>query len=192
MSELFSQPNIAPTVSRRLVLIVILAVVATVGASVYAYLWWSTPAPSTLPVQTANELIAFSLSDYATLDGVFCKVPVTGVTRVLTPLELEEEFGVRIRLVGVTASGGLVDLRYRVVDLGKALPLLGNHETMPALVEEKSDVTLRAPEGMMHHEDLKQDRTYFMHYPNAGNSVKPGSKVAMVMGDIRVEWVTAQ
>jgi hypothetical protein len=44
----------------------------------------------------------------------------------------------------------------------------------------------------MHHENLKADRTYFMHYPNGGNRIKPGAQVAVVMGDIRVEWITAQ
>ena len=86
----------------------------------------------------------------------------------------------------------LIDFRYRVVDLAKALPLLGTHETMPVLVDKASKAELRAPETMMHHDALKQDRTYFMHYPNAGNSIRPGAQVAIVMGDIRVEWVTAQ
>ncbi|MFN3331655.1 MAG: hypothetical protein ACK47M_03990 [Caldilinea sp.] len=192
MAELFSNVNIAPAVSRRLLAIVLLGAAMTIGG-VYAYLWWLAPAPATpTAVETANELLTFSLSDYTTLDGVFCKVPVTGVTRILSPSELEKEFGVRIRLLGVTASGGLVDFRYRVVDLAKALPLLGTHETMPTLVDKASKVILRAPETMMHHDALKQDRTYFMHYPNAGNSIRPGAQVAIVMGDIRVEWVTAQ
>ncbi|GIK73129.1 MAG: hypothetical protein BroJett021_21170 [Chloroflexota bacterium] len=189
MAELFSNMNIAPTVSRRLLAIVLFCAVITIG-SVYAYLWWLAPTPTA--VETANELLTFSLSDYATLDGVFCKAPVTGVTRVLSPSEFEKEFGVRIRLLGVTAGGGLIDFRYRVVDLAKALPLLGTHETMPVLVDKASKAELRAPETMMHHDALKQDRTYFMHYPNAGNSIRPGAQVAIVMGDIRVEWVTAQ
>ena len=190
MSELLSETKPMPTVSRRLAIVVAVAAIATIALSAYAYLRWSAPPP--VPVQTANELVAFSLADYAEVEGVFCKAPVTGVTRVLTPLELENEFGIRIRLVGITASGGLVDFRYRVVDLDKALPLLGSHENMPGLVDEASGVALIAPEGMMHHNVLEADRTYFMHYPNAGNKIKPGSEVAVVMGDIRVESVIAQ
>jgi hypothetical protein len=192
MNELFSNTNMATTISRKILVVVLVSAIVAVAASVYAYLSWSTPAPSALPVETANEMLAFSLADYATIDGVFCKAPVTGVTRVLNPQQLEDMFGVRIRLVGVTAGGGLIDLRYRVVDLAKALPLLGSHETMPSLVDKESEIVLQAPDTMMHHDALKQDRTYFMHYPNAGNSVKPGSEVAVVMGDIRVEWIMAQ
>ncbi|MBE2238984.1 MAG: hypothetical protein IAE81_14435 [Caldilineaceae bacterium] len=194
MSEMVTETKSTPVVNRRVFWIVLIAALATAAIaaiSIFAYRLWFAPAPAA-PVQTANELIAFSVSDYATVDGVFCKAPVTGVTRVLTPAQLEEEFGIRIRLVGVTASGGLVDFRYRVVDLAKALPVLGSHESMPNLVDEKSGALLLAPEGMMHHKALEQDRTYFMHYPNAGNNIKPGSQVAVVMGDLRVESVTAQ
>lgn len=192
MSEIFSDTNVAPVVSRRLLAIVLTAAAAMIMTCFSLTYWWLGPAASAKPVVTANALTTFSLADYATLEGVFCKAPVTGVTRVLTPLQLEEEFGIRIRLVGVTAGGGLIDLRYRVVDLEKALPLLGTHETMPALVDAKSGSELKAPETMMHHDNLKADRTYFMHYPNAGNRIKPGAQVAVVMGDIRVEWITAQ
>lgn len=192
MSEIFSDTNVAPVVSRRLLAIVLTAAAAMIVTCFFLTYWWLGPAASAKPVVTANALTTFSLADYATLEGVFCKAPVTGVTRVLTPLQLEEEFGIRIRLVGVTAGGGLIDLRYRVVDLEKALPLLGTHETMPALVDAKSGSELKAPETMMHHDNLKADRTYFMHYPNAGNRIKPGAQVAVVMGDIRVEWITAQ
>lgn len=192
MSEIFSDTNIAPVVSRRLLAIVLTAAAAMVTTSFLLTYWWINPATSVTPTVTANALTTFSLADYATLEGVFCKAPVTGVTRVLTPLQLEEEFGIRIRLVGVTAGGGLIDLRYRVVDLDKALPLLGTHETMPSLVDAKSGAELKAPETMMHHEGLKADRTYFMHYPNSGNRIKPGAQVAVVMGDIRVEWIMAQ
>jgi len=192
MSEIFSDANIAPIVSRRLLAIVLAAAAAMVATSFLLTYWWLNPTTSVTPTVTANALTTFSLADYATLEGVFCKAPVTGVTRVVTPLQLEEEFGIRIRLVGVTAGGGLIDLRYRVVDLDKALPLLGSHETMPSLVDARSGAELKAPETMMHHEDLKADRTYFMHYPNGGNRIKPGAQVAVVMGDIRVEWITAQ
>ncbi|MBW7885935.1 MAG: hypothetical protein H3C34_25550 [Caldilineaceae bacterium] len=170
-----------------------LLVVAALAMGAYlAYRTWLTQPPA--PAPTANELLALTPADvdYAAVAGSFCVAPVTGKTRVLTPEALEEEYGIRIRLVGVTAGGGLIDLRFRVVDLEKALPLLGSHVTMPVIVAEESNVSLEAPAETMHHDNLVEDRLYYMHYPNAGNAIKPGMKVALVMGDVRVESITAQ
>lgn len=191
MSEVMSETK--PTTSVNLLILVVGMAALAVATFFAAYTLTGifAPPPVAAPVLSANEITSLSGLDFSNIDGAFCKVPVTGEPRVLTVQGLEDEFGIRLRLIGVTASGGLIDLRYKVVDLEKALPLLGSHETMPELVDEASGKRLVAPEGVMHHGDL-EERVYFMHYPNGGNKIKPGSLVSVVMGDITVEGIAAQ
>lgn len=191
MSEVMSETKSTTSVNLLILVVGMAALAVATFFAAYTLTGVLTPPPAPAPQVSANEITALSGLDFSNVEGAFCKVPVTGETRVLTVQGLEDEFGVRVRLVGVTASGGLIDLRYKIVDLEKALPLLGSHETMPELVDEASGSRLVAPEGMMHHGNL-EERVYFMHYPNGGNKVKPGSLVSVVMGDIWVEGITAQ
>lgn len=190
MSEVMSETKPTTNVNLLILVVGMAALAVATFFAVYALTGLFAP-PPVAPALSANEITALSGLDFSNVEGAFCKIPVTGEPRKLTVQELEDEFGIRLRLIGVTAGGGLIDLRYKVVDLAKALPLLGSHETMPELVDEASGNRLVAPEGMMHHGDL-EERVYFMHYPNGGNKIKPGSLVSVVMGDITVEGVAAQ
>ncbi|MDI6858711.1 MAG: hypothetical protein QME71_10395 [Dehalococcoidia bacterium] len=104
---------------------------------------------------------------------------------------LEEEYGIRITLVAVTAGGGLVDLRYQVTDAAKAAQVLGPGAEAPTLIAEESGKTLpsqQAPEETR----PETGQTYFILYPNVENSVKPGSAVTVVIGDVRLEHLIAK
>lgn len=118
--------------------------------------------------------------------------PMGAVKQHVTVAQLEKQYGIRIRLVGVTAAGGLVDFRYKIVDLAKAKRLLEDHEKMPMLAVENSNTVLRMPESMMEHADLAEDQLYFAHYPNAGGAVRPGTHVAVLFGDLQVDGLVAQ
>lgn len=110
----------------------------------------------------------------------------------LSAAEIEAQYGIRVTLIGVTAGGGLIDFRYKVLDVDKAAALMADHETMPLLVAEDSEIVLTAPEHMRHDTNYKQDRVYFMLYTNRQNALKPGTPVSLVVGDARLEHLTAQ
>ena len=105
---------------------------------------------------------------------------------------LEERYGIRITLVAVTAGGGLVDLRYQVTDAAKAAQVLGPGAVAPTLIAEDSGKTLPAPQQAPEEARPETGQTYFILYPNAENSVKPGAAVTVVIGDVRVEHLIAK
>jgi len=105
---------------------------------------------------------------------------------------LEEKYGVRIRLVAVTADGGMVDFRYKVLDQNKAMALFGDHKQMPAVIDLDSGVTLQMPAGMEHESTLQTGRIYIHHFLNGGGAVKMGDKVAVSFGKVQVEPVVAR
>lgn len=119
--------------------------------------------------------------------------------------QLQSRYGARVELVGVTALGGLVELRFRVLDKDKARPLFqaamtGDKEhtegmamtQMPILVVEGSNKELHPPTGMHGKMGIKDGGSYFVMYANAANAVRPGAKVSVQFSNVRLEHVTAQ
>ena len=104
---------------------------------------------------------------------------------------LEEQYGIRVTLIGVTAGGGMVDFRFKVIDAEKAEALLDHHESMPQLIPADSKVRLGLPGGA-HSPTYVDGKVYYMLYGNAGGIVRPGMPVQVAFGDLVLEPVVAQ
>ncbi|MBD3783061.1 MAG: hypothetical protein IE926_08920 [Micrococcales bacterium] len=108
-----------------------------------------------------------------------------------------EEFGARtgakISLIGVTAGGGMIELRYQVVDPDKASLLLHQADKRPVLVVEDTGETLAMVSRPHNHKaELNLGGTYFFIMANTRNAIHDGSKVTVIIGDVRLEHVVAQ
>jgi len=131
-------------------------------------------------------------------------------TRIISAQTLEQEYGLQITLIGVTSAGGLVDLRYRVIDPQKAALLLTDESRMPSLLIEGycltpsavSESTAEVNDGYQSDVMLMSDahmrtrllpgRVYFMLFPNQQNIVKPGMPIVVAFGDIHLEPIIAK
>jgi hypothetical protein len=113
-----------------------------------------------------------------------------GPAQTISNQELEEQYGLRITLIGVTAGGGLVDLRFKVVDAEKAKLLFKDHDNMPVLIPEGSKVRLGLPGR--HNTDFITGKVYYMLYGNANGVVQPGKPVSVAFGDLILEPIIAQ
>ena len=111
--------------------------------------------------------------------------------RVVSVAELQEDFGVRFDLIGVTASGGLVDLRFTVLDATKAKTLFHDASSSPALYVEGSGNVLRTRKGMSHRLDLVTGGRYFLLFSNSGGAIQAGTQVSIVIDGVRLEPIAA-
>ena len=105
---------------------------------------------------------------------------------------LATRIGVRIKWVAVTGGGGLLDLRYQVVDADLA-NALHDPANPPALVDEASGLVIRSL--LMDHAHsgaFKTGVTYPLVFEDPGNWVHSGSKVTVLLGDAEVDHVTVQ
>ena len=105
---------------------------------------------------------------------------------------LAERSGVRLVRVAVTGGGGLLDLRYQVVDPNKALTV---HEakTPPAIIDERTGLVLnRLLMGHAHQGQLKPAVSYYLVFENTGNWVHRGSEITVLLGDAQVEHVVVK
>jgi hypothetical protein len=115
---------------------------------------------------------------------------ISGSTQMISAKDLAELYGLRVTLIGVTAGGGLVDLRFKILDAQKAMKLLENHDNMPALIPAGSQVRLGIPG--VHGAEYETGKVYYMLYGNANGIVRPGTPVSVAFGNLVLEPITAQ
>jgi hypothetical protein len=116
-------------------------------------------------------------------------VPASWQRPAVAATDLAERSGVRLVRVTVSGDGGLLDLRFQVVDPGKALAV---HEpnTPPAIVDERTGLVLdRLYMGHSHTGAMKAAVTYYLVFDNPGGWVRRGSEVTVLLGNAQVEHV---
>lgn len=105
---------------------------------------------------------------------------------------LRDKWGVEILGIQATATGYILDFRYRVVDAEKAAPLL-DRRIKPYIIVEKDDARLEVPVtnklGALRQttKHVKANRNYFVLFSNPARHVKSGDRVTIVIGDFVVE-----
>lgn len=103
---------------------------------------------------------------------------------------------IEIETIHMTAAGKFIDLRYRVLDAGKASTLLGK-QVRPKLIDERTGTEMAVPTtaklGALRQTQGKQrtGRTYFILFANNG-SVGPGSKVTAEIGPMVFPHLTVE
>lgn len=104
-------------------------------------------------------------------------------------LAAEQQFGITLLGVRVTAAGHMLDFRYRVVDTAKAGRLIRPQMGL-ALVDQATKTEMQVPVmekvGALQQtrSHLLPDRTYSVLFANRGGVVKPGSKVTIQFGEL--------
>jgi hypothetical protein len=121
--------------------------------------------------------------------GPTAHVPKSWARPVMTPAQLADRVGVEITQVAVSGDGGLIDLRYRVID-PEAASALHDPATPPAVVDEHSGLVVHTL--LMNHAhsgEFKAGVTYYLVFDNPGNWLQRGSSVSVLLGDAQVEHV---
>lgn len=105
---------------------------------------------------------------------------------------IEERYGVQFTMVGVTADGGLLDLRFTVLDSDKAMAMHQDPSIQPYIIDEATGTKIASSPTMSHKHALEVGRTYFELYRNPTGLVEPGRLVTVVVGAERIEHLVAQ
>jgi hypothetical protein len=105
---------------------------------------------------------------------------------------IEEQYGVSILGVRMTAAGHMLDFRYRVLDTAKAGRLIRPKMGL-ALIDQATKAEMSVP-VMEKVGALKQtrshlfpERTYSVLFANRGGGLKVGSKVTIQFGDLSLD-----
>lgn len=104
---------------------------------------------------------------------------------------VEERWGIRVSHVGVSGDGGLVEVRFVVLDSDKALALM-DEENLPVLRAEGTGIVVRSAALMTSHRAVAPGRSSFLLYRNTRRALTPGSFVTIVFGDLELEHVPVE
>jgi hypothetical protein len=108
---------------------------------------------------------------------------------LLSNAAFERRSGVRIVRVAVSGAGGLVDMRYQVLDPDAAASI-HDAATPPQLVDERTSVVVgELFMGHSHKGRLRAAQTYYLVFDNPGSLVHSGSRVTVQLGAARVAHV---
>jgi hypothetical protein len=112
------------------------------------------------------------------------------VPPIVSSAGLAQRNGIRIVHVAVTGGGGLLDLRYQVLDPDKAGAV---HLAPPEMVDERSDAVVdNLLMGHQHRGVLHAGQTYYLIFLNPGNLVTRGDRVTVALGGLRVRHVVVR
>jgi hypothetical protein len=109
----------------------------------------------------------------------------------------DEKSGIRIERVSLSASGLMIDLRYRVVDLQRAKELL-TRQAKVFLVDQVSGHLFPVPRMAKVGRLLQfpgqgdENRVYWIFFNNPGGLVKTGSKVSLIIDDQKFEDIVVR
>jgi hypothetical protein len=115
-----------------------------------------------------------------------------GVPPVVDAAGLVRRSGVRVVHVAMTGDGGLVDLRFQVIDPDTANVV---HEPAypPEVVDEDSGVVVNELlMGHRHSGRMLAGQTYYLIFSNPGNLVQRGDHVTVVLGNARLPHVPVE
>jgi hypothetical protein len=112
--------------------------------------------------------------------------------RLSSPADFQRRTGVRIVRVAVSGGGGLLDVRYEVLD-PTAAAAIHDPTTPPELVDERTGVVVRDLfMGHSHSGRFKAAETYFLLFDNPGTLVRRGTRVTVQLGAARVAHVRVE
>lgn len=111
----------------------------------------------------------------------------------LTPAaQFEEEHGLSVHLIGVTAGGGMIDFRLKIRDEEKARRFLEDEDNLPRLIAADSGKALAGAEGLDNDIHWEQGGILFILFSNNGGLIKQDTPVIVEFGDVRLEPILAQ
>jgi hypothetical protein len=107
-----------------------------------------------------------------------------------SPARFSRITGFEVVRVAVSGGGGIVDLRYRVLDEGKAASHV-RHQSLPAIIDAQTGTPL-TKQWMGHAHapvSFRDDRNYWMLFLNQSELVKRGERVAVRLGHARLTGI---
>jgi hypothetical protein len=108
-----------------------------------------------------------------------------------------EAQGIKVEFIRVTAGGRFLDMRYRVTDPAKAGQVL-KRDTRLELTDQATGTVLAVPNmakvGKLRQLPGKKEdsRIYWAFFDNHGGLVKPGGKVALTIGALRISDISVE
>jgi hypothetical protein len=112
--------------------------------------------------------------------------PATARPSSASVAAIQQKYGVRFTMIGLTAGGGMLDLRFVAVDADK-VEQLGHHGERIRLVIERTGRTLNSEQMTPHFGKVRVGSQYFALLRNDGNALHQDDLVTVVVGKLALQ-----
>jgi hypothetical protein len=109
--------------------------------------------------------------------------------RVPEDRQLESSLGIRISQAAVVADGGLVEIRYTVLDGQKASTFQNDVHHPPVLHSERRTGDVYRAALMKQGHELRPGQTYYILYLNNANAIRSGETLEIDAGGAQLQHV---
>lgn len=134
---------------------------------------------------------AFAVTSGVRADSSVSLPPPTSATPV-SP-ELEAGYGLRLQRATMAVQGGLVDVRFTILDTVRAEPVIGHlSRERVKIVDEATGRVLDTRTMTPGDSNLKAGEGYYMLFRNSGGLLHRGSRVSIAIGKLRLDGVTVR
>lgn len=114
----------------------------------------------------------------------------------VSPAVFEEQTGIRIVRVATVGGGGLVDVRFQVLDPDKAIAVHDGESPLVLVDEDGGEVVSTAFHGRHSggttQTGLNPAATYYLLFSNSSRTLERGDRASVLLGDVRLEHVLVQ
>lgn len=151
------------------------------------------PSLRSIAVPTIAILVAAAAA-FAVTSGVRADsspLPPSGATPV-SP-ELEAGYGLRLQRATMAVQGGLVDVRFTILDTVRAEPVIGHlSRERVKLVDDATGRVLDTRTMTPGDSNLKAGEGYYMLFRNSGGLLHRGSRISIAVGKLHLDGVTVR
>jgi len=102
---------------------------------------------------------------------------------------IADRWGFRVVRIAPLAEGGMVELRFQVVDPDKVVFLFDKIENVPKLIDEDSGTEVSV-KNLPHSHNVPAGLYEYIIYTNTKGAIQPGDLVTLVVGDLRLEHIS--
>ncbi len=107
--------------------------------------------------------------------------------------EIEAGYGLRFVRATLAVQGGLIDVRFVILDTTRAEPVIGHlSRERVKLVDDATGRVLDTRSMTPGDSNLKDGEGYYMLFRNSGGLLHRGSRVSVAIGKLRLDGVTVR
>jgi hypothetical protein len=99
---------------------------------------------------------------------------------------IADEWGIRFVHVAVLADGGLLEMRFQIVNPDRVALMFEDLEFVPWMIDEDTGTEIRL-NNLPHSHDIPAGLNEFIIFRNISGVVEPGDLLTLVVGELRLE-----
>jgi hypothetical protein len=106
--------------------------------------------------------------------------------------DLEAKVGVKVVRATLAGDGGLLDLRYVVLDAPNAQYWFANTAKPPKLFDLRNQATISHVAPMRDAHQQRPGQTYFLIYNNAGSTIHRGDRIDLTVAGVTLHGIPVE